>query len=134
MIAVSLAVLCAEATVNDRGFLTLREIGGSLFYAQEAPALMPMDLGLIFTADGADIGKKGNIKVEFIDVDGHGFGDFTFLWRVERPSNYVPGFPLWQHFACSLREFLIPRFGTYRIDISVDGAVKHQLNFIMSRP
>lgn len=131
MVAIDIATFCEEASSDAQERLTLRTISPNPAFVQGP---MPVDLGIVFSAEAPDIGTTAKIDVQFLDADGNGYGNFTFTWRIDGMSPAGPviaGLPMWRAFAVKLKDFTVSRPGLNRIDISVDGSVKRQLIFVV---
>ena len=131
MVAIDIATFCEEASSDAQERLTLRTIMQNPAFVQGP---MPVDLGLVFSAEAPDIGTSAKIGVQFLDADGNGYGNFTLTWRIDGSGPGGPviaGLPMWRAFAVKLKDFTVSRPGLNRIDISVDGSVKRQLTFVV---
>jgi hypothetical protein len=95
--------------------------------SKSVPALHPqMALAIEFQATPFDKGKTFQIEVKLLDPDGKQLFNMEARLSIPRENPALrPIIPL----AINLQNVVLPHFGSYRFEVSVDGAHKGDIPF-----
>ncbi|MCE7882973.1 MAG: hypothetical protein DYH08_03780 [Actinobacteria bacterium ATB1] len=142
---VTLDAFLADHVVEAKGKLYANGVGWNVMALREIPGpLPPFGIGMLVHVPYTATNAPHRIEVRLHDADGMPIGPTgpggepigneadpllgTEL-NVGRPPNLQPGEEQIVPMAVNLNGFVVPRIGSYRFDLTVDGETAKQLTF-----
>lgn len=126
---VDFAFLADSAEVNNGKLYVL---GGSIdtIYGLQAPLVHPqLAIAVRLLASPGELDRDHIMEVKILDADGRSLHQTQAHFRIGRPANAVPGWPVPSLFVMNLVQFRFEQFGHYTFDFLVNGSSLKTLPF-----
>jgi hypothetical protein len=125
------ALLCDAATVREN---LLHVLGGGIarIWRPQFPALLGLDLALVFTLTPSEAQEKHRLRVLVQTADGAKLAEVIADFGVKPSADLKPGERMIVPVPLSLRQVPIPAEGVYGVEVLVDANLQRSFTFVAS--